>query len=261
MKIITKIFAVIVVVMFCIFAGSPRMRTEELSELYNIYDSLDECVSTDTPIWQQPLPVEEPSTQEPTPSSESTSILPDVDLLSWEMLLVNADNPLPAEYEPPELAYTGDNDCPQDSRIIEALTKFVEAAKEEGLPVYLSSGYRSYSEQQILFQNMVNREGSEEAASKIVAKPGTSEHQTGLSCDITDIYRNPKTHDLEETPTYIWMSQHCHEYGFIVRYPSDKSSITGIIYEPWHFRYVGIEAATYIMENNLCLEEFIELYN
>ena len=69
-----------------------------------------------------------------------------------------------------------------------------------------------------------------------------------------------KNSELENTELYQWLSAHCHEYGFIVRYPKDKEEVTGIIYEPWHFRYVGVEAATYIMENGLCLEEFIALY-
>ena len=101
-------------------------------------------------------------------------------------------------------------------------------------------------------------------AATIVARPGTSEHQSGLVCDITDWYRELKDASLEQTETYQWLKDHCAEYGFVVRYPADKSgsadSITGIIYEPWHFRYVGVEPATYMMENNLCLEEFLALY-
>lgn len=102
--------------------------------------------------------------------------------------------------------------------------------------------------------------GSEEEAAAIVAPPGTSEHQTGLACDITDQYYELKNSSLEDTALFQWMSQHCQEYGFIVRYPKDKEDVTGIIYEPWHFRYVGEEAAAYIMEHGLCLEEFLALY-
>lgn len=93
-----------------------------------------------------------------------------------------------------------------------------------------------------------------------MARPGTSEHQTGLACDITDQYYELKNSSLEDTALYRWMSKHCQDYGFIVRYPKDKEDVTGIIYEPWHFRYVGKEAAGYIMEHDLCLEEFLDLY-
>ncbi len=146
-----------------------------------------------------------------------------------------------------------------DARIIEALTDFVAAARAEGLSVYLSSGYRDYATQSYLYERKVSEYGAERAAS-IVPVPGTSEHQTGLACDITDQYYALKTTALEETALYQWLSQHCQEYGFIVRYPSGKEDITGIIYEPWHFRYVGTEVASYIMEHGLCLEEFLTLY-
>ena len=139
------------------------------------------------------------------------------------------------------------------------MQEFVAAARAEGLSVYLSSGYRDYATQNYLYQRKVGQYG-EEVAKTIVAPPGTSEHQTGLACDITDHYYEFKDSSLENTALYQWMSQHCQEYGFIVRFPKGKEDITGIIYEPWHFRYVGVEAATYIMENDLCLEEFLELY-
>ena len=85
-------------------------------------------------------------------------------------------------------------------------------------------------------------------------------HQTGLCCDITDRYYEMKDSSLEDTELYRWMSRHCQEYGFIVRFPKGREDVTGIIYEPWHFRYVGVEAASYIMEHDLTLEEFLELY-
>ena len=102
--------------------------------------------------------------------------------------------------------------------------------------------------------------GYDEAAT-IVLPPGTSEHQTGLCCDITDVYRSPKNPDeLSQTETFQWLNAHSEEYGFILRYPENKEEITDVIYEPWHFRYVGEEAARYIKENDLCLEEFLALY-
>ena len=93
-------------------------------------------------------------------------------------------------------------------------------------------------------------------AAEIVAIPGTSEHQLGLSCDIVDQWYDYMNESLENAPLLIWMKEHCKEYGFILRYPKDKTEVTGIMFEPWHFRYVGVDAATYIMDNGLCLEEF-----
>ena len=182
--------------------------------------------------------------------------LPDIDISSWEYILVNSEHSID-DYEPETVEIEGQL---IDYRIEDAMTEFVAAAREAGVPVYLSSGYRDYATQQYLNELKQTQGYTKEEADAIVAPPGTSEHQTGLAMDITDEYREIKNSELESTDTYIWMSQHCQEYGFIVRYPNDKSDITGIIYEPWHFRYVGVEAATYIMEHGLCLEEFLALY-
>ena len=125
----------------------------------------------------------------------------------------------------------------------------------------LSSAYRSYNEQTYLFNRKVSQCGGDEAAAaRIVNRPGTSEHQLGLCADITDKFYEVKTKELEKTALYQWMYAHCQDYGFILRYPADKQDITGVMYEPWHFRYVGKEAAAYIMGNGLCLEEFLDLY-
>lgn len=233
--------------------------TDEFSETAASISEEGEPASQDAAAAEASVqPTVEPTVE---PTEEPGSDLPDVDLTSWEMILVNKDHSIGEDYAPPEIAELDDNGCPVDSRIADALTSFAEGARAEGLSVYLSSGYRPYSEQQYLYQTKIGQVGSAEEAAKIVTPPGTSEHQTGLCCDITDIYRNPKTTDLENTETFQWLLAHCQEYGFILRYPEDKQDITQVMYEPWHFRYVGVEAATYIMENNLCLEEFIALYD
>ena len=202
-------------------------------------------------VSQEPVESEVP---EETPEPVNSD-LPQIDITSWEYILANLDNPI-GEYTPTTETLEGQ---PLDARIIEPMKEFVAAARAEGLSVYLSSGYRDYATQQYLYNRKVAQYG-EEVAKTIVAPPGTSEHQTGLACDITDRYYESKDRSLENTAMYQWMSQHCQEYGFIVRYPDGKEDVTGIIYEPWHFRYVGVEAATYIMEHGLCLEEFLDLY-
>ena len=187
----------------------------------------------------------------PTPTPEPDNGLPKVNTGSWELTLVNAQNPI-GEAVPEDLAEL-EGGRYFDGRAGDALKEFMS--------VCLSSTYRSYSEQSYLFTRKVGQCGGDEAAAaRIVTRPGTSEHQLGLCADITDKFYEVKTRDLEKTALFQWMYAHCQEYGFILRYPADKESVTGVMYEPWHFRYVGKEAAAYIMENNLCLEEFLDLY-
>lgn len=195
-----------------------------------------------------------------TPTAEALAAygsVPDVDLNEWYLILANPEHPI-ADYAPPQLVTIEQQQF--DSRIADPLNAFVADARAEGLSVYLSSAYRSYADQQYLFNRKIGQGYSPDDAARIVARPGTSEHQTGLTCDITDRYYELKDSSLENTAMYIWMSEHCQEYGFIVRYAKDKEDITGYIYEPWHFRYVGVEVATFMKDNNLCFEEFWALY-
>ncbi|WP_054743537.1 M15 family metallopeptidase [Cellulosilyticum ruminicola] len=128
-----------------------------------------------------------------------------------------------------------------------ALEKMFNEANKEGVKLVAVSGYRSYSRQQQLYENAVALRGVNQ---KGTAKPGESEHQTGLAMDINDI--NQK---FENTKEGKWLAKNAHKYGFIIRYPKGKEKITGYIYEPWHIRYVGNELATYCYENKLTLEE------
>ncbi len=139
----------------------------------------------------------------------------------------------------------------------EALVELCDAARAEGHELYLKSGYRSYYKQAVMYENRIKKYGYDDGW---VTKPGASDHQTGLGCDVvpkkwTDRGMNE---DMANEPETQWMAEHCAEFGFILRYPSDKEDITKINYEPWHLRYVGKEAAAYIMENGLCLEEFYD---
>ena len=198
-------------------------------------------------------PVEEPDDQESGPPAGA----PNIDINSWEYLLANRWNSI-QDYEP-DLVEVDDGDGMFDRRAADALMEFVEAARDQGLDAYLTSTYRSYESQTYLYDLKVEEYGEDEAKT-VVAIPGTSEHQTGLAADITDEYYDTMNESLEQTDLFQWMSKHCQEYGFIVRFPKNKEDITGIIYEPWHFRYVGKEAAEYIVANDLCLEEFVAMY-
>ena len=130
---------------------------------------------------------------------------------------------------------------------------------EDGMTLYLKSGYRSYGTQATTYSNYLARNNGKDLG--FVAKPGTSEHQTGLSADILSkkyASRPTMTQDFEFEPEAIWMKENCASFGFILRYPKDKKAeeITGIFFEPWHFRYVGVDAAGYIMKTGMTLEEF-----
>ena len=207
-------------------------------------------------------------TPEPTatPTPDPYADKPDIDINSWEYVLANPWNSI-EDYYPDVVPI---EDIEVDYRIYDAMEAFVSDCRDAGNTVYLSSGYRSYDLQKYLFEKKCEEydeetaatceEYDEETAATIVARPGTSEHQTGLAADITEEYYEYKSAILEDTAMYQWMEAHCQDYGFIVRFPDGKEDITGIIYEPWHFRYVGVEAATYIMEHNLTLEEFVALY-
>lgn len=133
---------------------------------------------------------------------------------------------------------------------------FKTATFSKGMTLYLESAYRSYGTQKTSYYNRLQKNNGVDDG--YVAKPGASEHQTGLCCDILDYsYRDKAMNEgFANTPEAQWMKENCAQFGFILRYPKEKEDITGIKYEPWHFRYVGQEAAKYMMSNNLCLEEF-----
>ena len=261
-RVVRVIFGLLLLALFAVYSYVGFIAAPK-SLQYDPSQAAQSPAPAESPDVSGPAAVESPDVTGAPDVSEApvetpepvNSDLPQIDITSWEYLLANLDNPI-GDYTPTTETLEGQ---PLDSRIIEPMKEFVAAARAEGLSVYLSSGYRDYSTQQYLYNRKVGQYG-EEVAKTIVAPPGTSEHQTGLACDITDRYYEVKDSSLENTAMYQWMSQHCQEYGFIVRYPKDKEDVTGIIYEPWHFRYVGVEAATYIMEHGLCLEEFVALY-
>lgn len=137
-----------------------------------------------------------------------------------------------------------------------ALIAMSDAARMEGMNLYLKSAYRSYGQQASIWErHLINGKPDGWAV-----KPGASDHQTGLGCDVVPKSWRSKSMNgrMASEPECIWMAEHCQEYGFVIRYPDGMKDLTEVNYEPWHLRYVGIPVATYIMENGLCLEEFVE---
>lgn len=177
----------------------------------------------------------------------------------WNLMLVNDEKHVPQGYAV-ELVKLDDGEK-VDKRIYPALQKMFEAAKEEEIHMVVAEGYRTRDEQQKLL-NEKTEEYQEKVFVKLIAKwlaeqwvatPGTSEHQLGLAVDI-----NADGIHNTGMEVYDWLAEHAHKYGFIQRYPEDKTEITGINYEPWHYRYVGEEVAQEMHEEGICLEEYID---
>ena len=142
----------------------------------------------------------------------------------------------------------------------------LDACRAAGLEPTICSSYRTQEKQQELYENKIRRllaeglsyESAVAEAGTVVAVPGTSEHQTGLALDIVDTSYQHLDEAQENTQVQQWLMEHSWEYGFVLRYPDVKSEVTGIIYEPWHYRYVGVENAKAITESGKCLEEYLD---
>lgn len=181
----------------------------------------------------------------------------------WRLRLVNPWNALPEDFTV-ELARLK-NGMQVDKRIYDDLNEMLTDCQEAGLHPVVCSAYRTQSTQTRLYNNKVSRlrnqgyswEGARTEAARWVALPGTSEHQTGLALDIVAASYQVLDDQQAGTAEQKWLMEHCWEYGFILRYAEDKCQITGIGYEPWHYRYVGREAAAAIQESGQCLEEHL----
>ena len=229
---------------------------------------------TDPPVENTPQPTPTPtpaptdppieSTPQPTPTPTPASDKPASTGGNWALMLVNWQHSLPESYSVPEFTQLR-NGHSIDSRAYPALQAMMDDARAAGLQPLICSSYRTWSTQERLFEQEVQswmsrgytREGAETQAATWVARPGTSEHQTGLAVDIVDMTYQILDERQESTSVQKWLMAHCAEYGFILRYPTEKSALTGVNYEPWHYRYVGVEAAREIMARGLCLEEYL----
>lgn len=182
------------------------------------------------------------------------------------LALINKEHALPEDYIPedliiPNVRYPFTDDLPKKQLrkiAANALEKLFEASDHAGLDLYAQSGYRSYDRQVAIFAANVEQHG-EKGANNFSARPGQSEHQSGLTMDVTTSSVEFKlVTAFGETPEGIWLTEHAHEYGFIIRYLKGSEHITQYQYEPWHLRYIGEKVATEIYEQNLTFEEYIE---
>lgn len=238
------LFAIAVVLFLGL--GLIRMKTPETAE--KLPDALQDVAEVSQELWEYMRYAVRPAEEEP-PAEERP----------WNLTLVNPWNPVPSGWE---MEFTElRNDERVDSRMYPELQRMFDDCRAAGLLPLVYSGYRTQEMQQELYDNKIaaylaegcTQEEAERNASQWVAEPGTSEHQLGLAVDIDseDISR------CSDEAVWDWLKEHCAEYGFILRYPADAVEITGIQHEPWHFRYVGQEAAKEIMERGITLEEYL----
>lgn len=197
--------------------------------------------------------------QDPADNSGGEGIVVDDALLT----LVNPWNKLPEDWTVDLVTLSDGHKV--DSRCYEALQEMMDACRAAGNSPLICAAYRTEETQQGLYDNKVQRlrdsgmseEEAKAEAAKTVALPGTSEHQLGLALDIVDVNMQELTEAQEDTATQKWLMANSWRYGFIHRYPSSETDITGIIYEPWHYRYVGKDAAQDIFNRDITLEEYL----
>lgn len=269
-----------VITVFALLLCSGCSEEPEVTERSSESSSNQIIITPEEPSESSSSETESKSSSEPESSESSseeisseTEIPPAPEIPTPEdssvLILVNPWNYIPEDYVPELEKVQGKYNM--DIKAAESARNLVAAAKEAGFNMQLCSAYRTVEKSAQLYANKVNQYigyGYSEADAKVeaarwVAPPGTSEHHTGLAMDLVSSdywnYYSDLEHDYEKFDSFKWMYEHCAEFGFILRYPKDKQDITGITYEPWHYRFVGVEAATYIMENGLCLEEYLEI--
>lgn len=245
------------------FHGMENVDKYSLDEILNQEELSDENGKDDTEA-EETAAEEDPEDIEET-MEETTAFSTD----DWKLLLINKQHPIPDDYSfsfGKIKTIKGDMQC--DERVIEELLAMMQAAKDDGVNLEICSPYRDLNYQEYLFNRKIKaymKKGMSyidayALTSQAVTVPGASEHQIGLAFDFLSDTYTELDEGFADTSAGIWLEEHCHEYGFILRYPKGKEYITSIEFEPWHFRYVGKEAAAIIMKEELCLEEFWDKY-
>lgn len=195
-------------------------------------------------------------------TEDETIDISDFDKNDWKIMLINKQHPIPESYEFTLATIKGSMKC--DERIIPELQQMMQAAQKSGVILVIRSPYRDYERQIYLFNRKIKAYMKKKMSyleayrttAQAVTIPGASEHQVGLALDITSNSYTTLTQGFADTKEGKWLANHSYEYGFILRYPDGKEDITGISFEPWHFRYVGKTAAKYMFDHDLTLEEF-----
>lgn len=259
-QITAVVLSVVLTAVIVIILTAERNTTEPEESSSNRISSSETSSSTTLPSTSETSSTTKPQTESSTKKPvESTTDKPSS---SGVDILVNSKNPLPDDWTVHLVKLRNGHQI--DRRAYNSLQKMMDDARAKGWNPLICSSYRTTSYQQKLFDDRVQlmkKKGMSEKdaiqdTEKWIAIPGTSEHETGLAVDIVTLENQNLDNSQLNSACQRWMMEHCYDYGFILRYPEDKVNITGIGFEPWHYRYVGYDAAQYIKKNGICLEEY-----
>lgn len=263
--ILAVVFVLLAVLLISILFGDNDKKQNDSSEISSVVSEVSSEVVSSEIVSSEPVS-SEPQSSTPQTSEVQTGNYPEPEDENedWYLKLVNSEYPLGEEHNP-ETAVIKSQFNPSglkfDARAVDALNSMLTDAKKAGVTITVGSAYRSVARQTTLYNNKVQYykdkgyadDAAKTAAATVVAYPGTSEHNLGLAADFY-----PIDETFENTAAYNWLIKNCTKYGFILRYPKDKENITKIIYEPWHYRYVGVKAAAEMAQKDMCLEEYTE---
>ena len=262
--ILLVILAVIMVPLIILYKSvgdtTPKIKLYDRNQTENSSEN-QEAQTTEPqtePVSEEPQAVPETKTAEKNPAT----IIPITDAEKWNLAIINTKYPLPDSYAPTLSNAINGSNIQLDSRVSERYAEMYAAAKLSGCVLTPYSGYHSYALQETNYNRKVNfyvnqgisAEEANQKASAQVLPAGCSEHNAGIAMDIVSA-----SSDFINTKEYKWLCENAHNYGFILRYPEDKTAITGMNFEPWHWRYVGTQAAKEMKEKNQCLEEYLGL--
>ena len=240
------ISAALIISIFVVF----NYKNNQVNESTDNGEPSTEQNSSEKPAVEEPQTPEIPEEPEVKPDKNGyipNQTLPTEPTYINGILIANKRYPLPSTFAPEE-----------DKTARAALDTMLAAAKQQGFELVAFSGYRSFEYQTTLYNNYVKRDGAD-AADRYSARPGYSEHQTGLAFDIGEKGKEDLwlTEEFGETPAGQWLFTHADEYGFILRFPQNKEHITGYMYESWHYRYVGTDISKEIKKQDITLEEYL----
>ncbi|MBD5396283.1 MAG: D-alanyl-D-alanine carboxypeptidase family protein [Lachnospiraceae bacterium] len=275
----TKRFACALFVLLCFMVGNSfafPVFQEDNGFVAKADEELIAAVPEDkyffTEIPEEDMPLEKNTASEAENDLEQTDAeiaVPQFSADDWKLVLINKQHPVPEDYDfefGSIKTMKGTMKC--DERIIDSLLSMIQDAEEDGVTLAICSPYRDQDYQEFLFNRKIEAYmkvgmsymDAYAVSSQAVTVPGASEHQIGLAFDIVSDKYTELNAGFAETDAGKWLAQNSSEYGFILRYPLGKEDITGIEFEPWHFRYVGKDAATIISEEGITLEEFWDKY-
>ena len=236
----------IVVLMFSLFSAKSK-SIEDISSMVTQAQSEETLVASEI------------SSLAPEPTLPPVIIPRD----EWFMKIANKNNPIAEDFDV-KTEKLGTRSYYLDERIITEYNELMDAAVEADISIRIDSGYRSVRTQTRLFEEEVTENlktmeqgPAEAAAEKTAGRPYQSEHQLGLAADLVPTEKTPKDEDFDKTDESKWLTENAWKYGFILRYPKNKEDITGVVYKPWHYRYVGKDQAAILNENGMCLEEYL----